>query len=254
MQSPRFNDALGHGPGDKRIDILRGIHQRGSISQAARDAAVSYKAAWQAIDTLTQLAGVALVTRSVGGVGGGGASLTPDGLHLLDLAAALDAAKEAVRKRWEAGEPAALDATAVMQRTSMRNHLVATITAIERLGRASRVCLQVGQGTALCARITHRSVESLGLHPGMQVIALYKAIAVRVEAAEATGALRARAGSSALSGKVCGMERSDEGDEVWLEPLKGVRVVGFARPGSGLRLGRRAVAIVDESDVVISLP
>ncbi|RZI91425.1 MAG: ModE family transcriptional regulator, partial [Variovorax sp.] len=29
-RSPRFGDALGHGPSDKRIDILRGIGQSGS--------------------------------------------------------------------------------------------------------------------------------------------------------------------------------------------------------------------------------
>ena len=48
---------------DKRIDILRQIGQGGSISQAARAVGVSYKAAWQAIDTLTNLAGVPLVLR-----------------------------------------------------------------------------------------------------------------------------------------------------------------------------------------------
>ena len=58
--SPRFGDALGHGMSDKRIEILRGIGRSGSISQAARDAGVSYKAAWQAVATLTNLAGVPL--------------------------------------------------------------------------------------------------------------------------------------------------------------------------------------------------
>src|SRR3954470_6393291 len=86
MPSPRFIDALGHGPSDKRIDILRGIASSGSISQAARDAGVSYKAAWQAIDTLTNLAGVVLVERAVGGTGGGGATLTAAGQHLLAVA------------------------------------------------------------------------------------------------------------------------------------------------------------------------
>ena len=72
-QPPRLSDALSHGVADKRIDILRAIARTGSISQAARDVAVSYKAAWQAVDTLTNLAGVPLVERAVGGVGGGGA-------------------------------------------------------------------------------------------------------------------------------------------------------------------------------------
>ena len=43
--------ALGHGPADKRLEILQLVGRHGSISQAARSAGVSYKAAWQAIDT-----------------------------------------------------------------------------------------------------------------------------------------------------------------------------------------------------------
>ena len=71
-EQPRLTDALGHGMADKRIDILRAIARTGSISQAARDVAVSYKAAWQAVDTLTNLAGVPLVEAldSVGGASG----------------------------------------------------------------------------------------------------------------------------------------------------------------------------------------
>ncbi|WP_430749762.1 winged helix-turn-helix domain-containing protein, partial [Comamonas thiooxydans] len=67
LSSDSVSQALGYDMADRRIAILRGIAQSGSISQAARDVGVSYKAAWQAIDTLTNLAGVPLVERSVGG-------------------------------------------------------------------------------------------------------------------------------------------------------------------------------------------
>ena len=62
-------NAFAHGTTDKRIEVLRQIGQTGSISQAAREAGISYKAAWQAIDTLTNLTGVSLVEKVVGGVG-----------------------------------------------------------------------------------------------------------------------------------------------------------------------------------------
>ena len=55
--------ALGHGPADKRMEILHLVGRHGSISQAARSAGVSYKAAWQAIHTLTNLAGEPLVIK-----------------------------------------------------------------------------------------------------------------------------------------------------------------------------------------------
>ena len=60
---------LGQHSTDKRIDILRRIGAGGSISEAARQAGVSYKAAWQAIETLSNLAGTPLVMKAVGGSG-----------------------------------------------------------------------------------------------------------------------------------------------------------------------------------------
>ena len=71
---------------DKRIEVLRKIGETGSISQAARETGISYKAAWQAIDTLTNLTGTTLVEKVVGGIGGGGAKLTEEGIRLLEMA------------------------------------------------------------------------------------------------------------------------------------------------------------------------
>ena len=47
-----ISDALSQNVVDKRIDVLQRIKQFGSISEAARSAGISYKAAWQAIETL----------------------------------------------------------------------------------------------------------------------------------------------------------------------------------------------------------
>src|SRR3954469_172886 len=97
--SLKLAGALGHEAADKRIDILRRIGDAGSISEAARAAGVSYKAAWQAIDTLGNLAGAALVASAVGGAGGGGASLAPGGRQLLQAADEMARAREQVLAR-----------------------------------------------------------------------------------------------------------------------------------------------------------
>lgn len=99
VAGPDCLSALGHEAADKRIDILRRIGDVGSISEAARGAGVSYKAAWQAIDTLSNLAGGALVDSSVGGAGGGGARLTDAGRRLLAAADELAKARRQVLAR-----------------------------------------------------------------------------------------------------------------------------------------------------------
>ena len=111
-------DVLGHEATDKRIDILRRIGEVGSISEAARGAGVSYKAAWQALETLTNLAGVPLVEKVVGGTGGGGAALTPAGQRVLQAAHALAAARRQVLSRLHSDDDAATGRAALALRTS----------------------------------------------------------------------------------------------------------------------------------------
>src|SRR4030095_14239521 len=253
MKHPRFTDALGHGLSDKRIDILRGIGRSGSISQAAREAGVSYKAAGQPIDTLPNLAGVSLVHRAVGGAGGGGATLTAHGIQLLELARELDDAKALIRQRWLAASGAAAEsgATPFSLRTSMRNQLPATVSGVETGGPLARVRLRVGESAVLCSRLTRESVELLGLRTGLPVIALCKATSVRVARLPSASAA-ANAPVNQLHGKVAGIVRGPQGDEVRLELPAGGRIIGFADVSSGLRVRQQVVAEVDEAVVVVA--
>ena len=247
MATPRFGNALGHGMSDKRIEILRGIGRGGSISQAAREAGVSYKAAWQAIATLTNLAGVPLVARAVGGAGGGGATLTGEGQQLLALADVHAAARLGLQVQSGA-------ATAVARlsiRTSMRNQLPATISALEGAGRIVRVRMTLPGGAHIAARITQESAELLGLVEGMTAIALCKATAVKVERLD--GERRAR--GNRLAGTVARVVRGEGGDEVVIALADaGLQLVGFGAAGSVLRTRQRVIARVDEAAVVVALP
>ena len=69
--------------GSGRIDLLSRIAAHGSITQAAKSMKMSYKAAWDAIDTMSQLAGEPLLERAAGGKGGGGTRLTQRGEQLV---------------------------------------------------------------------------------------------------------------------------------------------------------------------------
>jgi molybdate transport system regulatory protein len=62
-----------------RVVLLERVHEHGSISQAARSMNMSYKHAWDLINSMNQQAGKPLVTASKGGKGGGGAQLTAAG-------------------------------------------------------------------------------------------------------------------------------------------------------------------------------
>ena len=245
-----LTQALGHEASDKRIDILRRIGQAGSISEAARAAGVSYKAAWQALETLSNLAGAELVEKVVGGSGGGGAQLTPDGQRLLRAAEELAAARAAVLSRLgrvaeDLGAPTRLG---LGLRTSMRNQLPCTVQALEHRGAAVTVRLALPEGSLLRSRITAESAELLALRPGAAVLALCKATAVTI-----AGRCRARAGLNRLAGVVTRASGSAADKEVSLRLAAGIQLVGFSRAGEPLRIDSAAVAAVDESAVAIAV-
>lgn len=251
---PSFAQALGHGMADKRIDILRQIGQGGSISQAARAVGVSYKAAWQAIDTLTNLAGVPLVHRAVGGAGGGGAVLTEAGHALLAAADAMAQARAEVLQRLagQGAQPAAAARLAV--RTSMRNQWPCVVRALEAAGPLVHVHLGgagAAQALALTARITQESAQLLGLAPGLPVLALCKATAVQVCGMKETG--EGGAAPNAWPGRVTRVARGEAGDEVAAALDAGVQMVGFAPPRSSLRARARVCLRADASAIVLAL-
>ncbi len=262
MPKPRtpavsYTTALGQTSTDKRIEILRLIGRSGSISKAGRAAGVSYKAAWQAIDTLTNLAGVALVERSVGGAGGGGASITAAGQHLLALADELEQARTLVLARFQrqgsAAQAVGATSSALAQlpvRTSMRNQLPCKVLALDLQGQIVRVRLQLAGGATLVSRITVESAELLGLRKALPVLALCKATAVSAGRASALGAVRA---GNLLLARASRVTRGPSGDEVAAQLDGGLQMVGFAVVSSGLRSGSRVAMAVEESAVVIAL-
>lgn len=255
-----LTDALGHALADKRIDILRQIGACGSISQAARAVGVSYKAAWQAVDTLTNLAGTPLVARAVGGAGGGGAQLTEAGHQLLAAADAMAQARGAVLSRWQATPHAGPALARLAVRTSMRNQLPCVVDRLVVQGQIVCVHLRLeGEGAgavSLASRITRESAELLGLQPGLLVLALCKATAVRVERggrAAPDSAAAVPAGTLRLPARATRVVRGESGDEVSAELAAGLHMVGFAPPQSGLRAGSAVVLVLEENAVVLAL-
>lgn len=65
------------GPG--KADLLEEIDKTGSISAAARNMGMSYRRAWDLVDTMNRCFVTSLVEAATGGEGGGGARVTDFG-------------------------------------------------------------------------------------------------------------------------------------------------------------------------------
>jgi len=165
-----------------RINLLAAIADCGSITQAAKLVKMSYKAAWDAIDNMNNLAGEPLVERLSGGKGGGGTRLTRRGLQLVENFRIIE--REHQRFIEQLGQQAdgIADDLLLIRRmnmkTSARNQFLGTVVQVKRGAVNDEIVLELAAGQKIVATITHESTETLGLTPGVQAFALIKASSI----------------------------------------------------------------------------
>ncbi|WP_461480520.1 winged helix-turn-helix domain-containing protein [Porticoccus sp.] len=78
-----YGSAIAFGPG--KAELLQHIATTGSISAAAKCMNMSYRRAWQLVETMNRCFQSPLVLTSKGGSGGGGASVSELGQKVLRL-------------------------------------------------------------------------------------------------------------------------------------------------------------------------
>jgi molybdate transport system regulatory protein len=244
--------------GASRIGLLRAVAQTGSITQGAKQVGMSYKAAWDAIDTMNNLAGEPLVARSTGGRGGGSTTLTARGARLVERYAQLDA----LHRRFVAllndeaidlGRDLSLLKTLTMK-TSARNQFVGTVSAVHAGAVNDEVELTLPGGARIVAVVTRESTEQLGLQVGATAIALVKSSWVML-ATDLDGAkLSAR---NQLPGTVAALTPGAVNSEVRLDLDGGGTLAAIVTQGSaealGLAPGVRAMAFFKASSVILAV-
>jgi len=210
----------------QRIALLAHIAEQGSITRAAKSAGLSYKAAWDAIDELNNLAQKPLVERSVGGRGGGGARLSEEGERVLRLYQRLQTLQAQVLESTEDSDDLNL-LSRLMLRTSARNQLHGRVANITAFGHNDMIRLQLAGDLFLDARITHDSTLRLELDIGTHVVALIKAGWLELIAPEQT----ATSGHNCLSGAIEEVLAAEDGpNEVRIGLPNGQTLCALAEP------------------------
>ncbi|UEP29756.1 MULTISPECIES: TOBE domain-containing protein [unclassified Burkholderia] len=247
--------------GATRIALLAAIGDTGSITRAAKAVGLSYKAAWDAIDTMNNLAGEPLVTRSTGGKGGGGTTLTPRATSLITAFRTI----EREHRRFIDAASAAVSGFDVDwaligrigMKTSARNQLFGKVESIVRGTVNDEVTLVLPGGQVIVAVLTHESADTLGLEPGADACALVKAswvvLAVDDEA-EPTLKVSAR---NQLHGTVETVAAGAVNSEVTLALDGGGTLTAVVTNDSvgalQLDVGRRAIALFKASSVILAV-
>jgi len=238
----------------QRIALLQHIAEQGSITRAAKSAGLSYKAAWDAIDELNNLAQKPLVERSVGGKGGGGARLSAEGERVLRLYQRLQTLQAQVLEAAE--DSGDLDLLGrLMLRTSARNQLHGTVQDIASHGHNDLVRLALAGGLTLQAQITHDSTQRLELESGTEVVALIKAGWLELSAIGQP----AKSGHNSLDGQIEEVSEDEDGpSEVRIALPNGQILCALAQPEQiknlGLHVGSPVQTTFAPSLVILGTP
>lgn len=244
--------------GKARIDLLRAIAQKGSITHAAKAVGISYKTAWDAIDVMNTLAGQPLVARSAGGKGGGSTQLTPHGMRLVERFGQIDAAHQRFLKLLD-DESIDLNQEfsplrTLNLRTSARNQFVGTVSSVRAGAVNDEVELSLPGGARIVAIVTRQSTQALGLRTGITAFALLKASSVIV----ATGIEGARISArNQLHGVIASVTPGAVNAEVVVDLDGGGSVGATVTQASladlGFEPGARATALFKASSVILAV-
>ena len=245
--------------GRERIRLLEAVAREGSITAGAKAVGLTYKAAWDALDSMANLFGQALLKKRAGGRAGSGAILTPTGIRVIQAFRKLEAE---MTRMVRAIEPDLIGTgispfnlvSGLLMKTSARNALRGTITNIVSDALTAEVAVSVSGGTTIYALVTNESMRELGLCVGREAIVLIKAPFVIVAPGEDAPRVSVR---NCVRGTVRRCKISAVNAEIVLDIGDGKTLAATITAQSakhlGLTVGKPACALFDAAHVIIAI-
>jgi len=242
----------------ERVDLLEAIDERGSISAAAKALGISYRSAWDAVNSINNLVDPPLLIRRPGGSQGGETLLTEQGKNMIEAFRRM----EAEYRRVLAGmsrEMADLDQLQQLMRrlsmrTSARNQLRGTVIETRTGPVNAEVTLAINRTARLTATITRESLVEMGLTEGRDAYALFKASSVIVT--PANECLRSSA-RNRLCGIVSRVHTGRVSSEVVIEMEGDKHIAAIVTRESEealeLRKGMALCALIKASHVILGV-
>lgn len=165
--------------GSGRIHLLELIQKSGSISKAAKEMGMSYKAAWDAVDAMNNLSNEPLVSKNTGGKGGGGTSLTQKGEETVKVFKAIEEKYEkflsSIAENSDNFDALYRNLRRINMKTTARNQLYGVVSRVKKGIVNSEIELDIGNNATITSVVTNDSADALGFEVGEEAYAIVKA-------------------------------------------------------------------------------
>ena len=174
--------------GKGRIKLLELIDRYGSISKAAKELGMSYKTAWDSVDTINNLSPEPVVISKTGGKGGGKTYLTNYGKKLVQQYEILEKLMGKISQELSSNLDSVENILSIYRRLNMkvsaRNQILAKVLNIKKGAVNSEIEAEINDSTKLFSIITNESVEDLDLKVGDEIYLIVKASNVLISLPE----------------------------------------------------------------------
>jgi len=239
---------------EKRISLLKQIEIEGSISKAAKKVPMSYKTAWDAIDTMNNLCNNIVVEKVTGGKGGGGAKLTTYGKNLIQTYSTLkfehNKFMQYLTKMTNFNTGALKSIQRVSMQLSARNQISGSIEHIDKGKVNGSIYIKLKSGYSLVSVITNSAIEDLELKLEDDVVAIFKSSSVLLTTDTALNI----SAKNKLQRNTKTIRKGEVNSEIVID-IGGDTIVSTITSSSlqslGLKLGDSVTAIIKSSDVMI---
>ncbi|CAM2856773.1 molybdenum-dependent transcriptional regulator [Helicobacter burdigaliensis] len=253
---------IGHG----KVELLERISKSGSISKAAKEMKMSYKAAWDCIDAMNKLSLEPIVISALGGRNGGGTKVTQKGLEMIKAFRQMENIYEELLKMFEKDLQAwnnlkieeAFNLQNLLQttrrpmiKTSARNQLFGEVSHIKEGAVNAEVTLKIGEGLNIVSTITMHSLKEMDLKIGTSCYALIKANWIIVFSDEPKGSMR-----NTLEGKITNLTKGEVNTEVeikYKDTALSAIITEESAKSLGLSLGKKVWFGFKASHVILGI-
>jgi molybdate transport system regulatory protein len=240
---------------EKRIDLLIAIKKTGSISKAAIEVPMSYKAAWEAVESMNNLSTIPIVQRETGGVGGGGTTLTPYGENLINTYEILRNEQKKflqnLSQRTDINTGTLKDIRRLSMQISARNQIAGIVELISNGTVNAEVYIKLKSGYSMISVITNTAVNNLDLKLGDEVVAIFKSSTVLITT-DISLNISAR---NKFQGTVDSINQGEINSELIIDIGNGDKIASIITTNSieklGIIKGSQVSAIIKASDVMI---
>ncbi len=239
--------------GKGRIELLELIDKTGSISKAAKQMRMSYKAAWEAINEMNRESDEPIVIKLTGGKGGGGTVLTNKGKEYIKLYKELQNLQKLFFKTIQ---KYAVDINKLEKfiskpilRTSARNQFVGIIKEFHDFGTNVKLIASLSNNVEIVSKITKKSFLDLDIHLNDKVYLLFKSSFVKLQ----KNILQKEKGFNYLKGRIVSIQKEEDSSEVTIEISDKLKIVSSNKENKQFSLSDEVWCCFDSKSVLIAV-